>query len=213
MNFPYSNILDCHISEVKGGKAIKEFSLWSWLKLNPKVAQKVIPYGDRGLIFNNNSLGYLDFCHTNSIKYWPSKKSYLVSFRNLDLVILLSSDLQKVSNYFYLPGARQHYAHPVDSSTFSIFSNNTSTGNSSFVTFKNVKETWQKNEVKFPVKVPYCGNAQLLTENYLFLGGGCSNFMPDVISQIYKIGTMGALRLIHQTKVMNTSGTYRVELF
>lgn len=209
---PYNApILDCVISQLSNGKAIKSFSVWDWLNSNRTSAKAILAVGDRVVDFTRADKA-VDYCHANSLIYSKSLKSYVVSLRNLNLVIVIDSELKNVVGQMYSPGSGQHFARVLNSNQITALGNYTTGANSKLQTWTKTGTNWNLSEIDLPIKLPYCGNAQVIPGNKIWVAGGCVNFLKETAGILYSSAKSPVVE-IGRFKLINSPGSYRVDLY
>jgi hypothetical protein len=205
-------ILDCVFSEVKNGKELRKFSVWDWMNSNREKSQKYLDAPGERQIDNTLDGSPVDFCHANSLVYSKEFGSYIVSLRSLDLVMIIDKNLKKMNDLLYSEKARQHFARVVNNSQISTLENYTGQANSKFAIWSKVQNKWKISEYTLGVSLPYCGNAELLPNFKLWVAGGCANFDGNTAGVLYNLKN-GKVVEIARLKLLNSSGSYRVDLF
>lgn len=204
-------ILDCDISEIKDGVAIREFSFWDWAVANPKISEPIL---DSMQLFNdpqNPSSSPIDICHANSLQYSSVDDSYLISMRSPSLLMILDTNLKTVKQVVRTDNSLQHFARYVNKTHITALGNFTFDKVSKFLDFKLVNGKWNLTEIPFPVHVSYCGNTQYLDSTHIWLGGGCGPFIPGTLGAIFKV-TNGTMSLVGSLKMANFNYSYRADL-
>ena len=210
---PYdsSMVLDCVFSQLSNGKAIKSFSVWDWANSHRAFSKPILDLGER--MFDEKRLDKpFDFCHANSIQFDKSLNSYVVSLRNLDLVMVLDSSLKTSTYQLYSAGARQHFARVLSPSQITAIGNYTNEVNSKVQTWTKSKDIWKLTEINLPFKMSYCGNAQFLTDTRIWVGGGCDPFLTGASGILYSKAS-STISEIGRLKLIGSSGSYRVDLY
>jgi hypothetical protein len=154
----------------------------------------------------------IDFCHANSLDFSPELNAYLVSLRSIDLVMIVDKNLRDVNSLLYAKNARQHFARAINQHQISTFNNYTGQPISKFAIWTKVKNNWILKEINLPLSIPICANASLLTKNTLWVGGGCNNFEGNTSGILFSLRT-GKPAEIGRVRLLNSSGSYRVDLF
>lgn len=209
---PYdAPILDCVFSQLSNGKAIRSFSLWDWLNSNRATSKAILELGDRGIDFTRADKP-IDYCHANSLIYSKSLKSYIVSLRNLNLVLIIDSALKNVVGQMYSPGSFQHFARVNIRNQITALGNYTSEANSKLQTWTKTGSSWELSEINLPVKLPYCGNAEVLPSNHIWVAGGCWNFEKETVGILYSSAKLPVSE-IGRFRLSNSVGSYRVDLY
>ena len=212
LNTPFKTpILDCIFSQLSNGRATKSFSVWDWLNSNREFSKKILDLGDRGTDYTRVETP-IDFCHSNSIQFSKALNSYIVSLRNLDLIMLIDATLKQSTQQMYSPGARQHFARILNSTQITALGNYTNGGNSKLETWTKSGTTWNLTEIILPVKIAYCGNVQVIPGNRIWVAGGCGNFEKDTAGILYSSLNIPVKELA-RFKLMGSSGSYRVDLY
>jgi hypothetical protein len=205
-------ILDCVFSELKNGKELKKFSVWDWTNSNREKSRKYLDAPGERAIDTTLEGNPVDFCHANSLVYSKEFDSYIVSLRSLDLVMIIDKNLKKVNDLLYADKARQHFARVVNENQISTLDNYTGQQNSKFAVWSKVKNKWKISEYSLGVSLPYCGNAELLSNFKLWVAGGCVNFDGNTTGVLYDLKNGKAVE-VARLKLLNSSGSYRVDLF
>jgi len=117
-----------------------------------------------------------------------------------------------MNDLLYSEKARQHFARVVNNSQISTLENYTGQANSKFAIWSKVQNKWKISEYPLGVSLPYCGNAELLSNFKLWVAGGCANFDGNTAGVLYSLRTGKAIE-IARLKLQNSSGSYRVDLF
>ena len=209
---PYdAPILDCVFSQLSNGKAIRSFSVWDWLNSNRAITKAILATGDRTVDFTRTDKA-IDFCHANSLVYSKSLKSYVVSLRNLNLVLIIDSALRNVVGLMYSPGSGQHFARVLNPNQITALGNYTAGANSKFQTWTKTGTSWNLSELNLPIKMPYCGNAEVLSSNHIWVAGGCWNFEKETAGILYSSAKLPVSE-IGRFKLLNSVGSYRVDLY
>lgn len=209
---PYdAPILDCVFSQLSNGKAIRSFSVWDWLNSHRATTKAILATGDRVVDFTRTDKA-IDYCHANSLIYSKSLKSYVVSLRNLNLVIIIDSTLKNVVGQMYSPGSGQHFARVLNSNQITALGNYTAGVNSKLQTWTKTGTNWNLSEINFPIKLPYCGNAQVVPSNQIWVAGGCVNFEKETAGILYS-SAKSPVAEIGRLKLLNSPGSYRVDLY
>jgi len=171
---PYPGpIFDCGIAEIdKKSNAVNSFSTWDYVSASKKVWKPILDKTETAI---DTSTGYTatDWCHINSLEYDPITSQYVVSFRSLDRIFLLSKDLKKVNAILYQPGARQHFARMINATTVTALGNYTGESASQLLTWTLKKGKWSLKKDTLPLHMLYCGNINQLSASTYFVGGGC----------------------------------------
>jgi hypothetical protein len=205
-------ILDCVFSELKGGTAIRNFSVWNWMNSHREVSKKYLDgVGDRAQDLTSKG-NPVDFCHANSLDFSPQLNAYLVSLRSIDLVMVIDKNLKNVNSLLYAKNARQHFARAINKNQISSFNNYTGQPNSKFAVWSKVKNVWKLKEYPLPISIPYCGNAKLLSDFKLWVAGGCANFDGNTAGVLYSLRTGKPIE-IARMRLPNSGGSYRVDLY
>jgi len=205
-------ILDCVFSELKNGKELRKFSVWDWMNSNREKSRKYLDAPGERNADTTLEGSPVDFCHANSLVYSEKFESYIVSLRSLDLVMLIDKNFKKMNDLLYSEKARQHFARVVNNSQISTLENYTGQANSKFAIWSKVQNKWKISEYPLGVSLPYCGNAELLSNFKLWVAGGCANFDGNTAGVLYSLRTGKAIE-IARLKLQNSSGSYRVDLF
>jgi hypothetical protein len=139
-------------------------------------------------------------------------KSYIVSLRNIDLILIIDSNLKSSTEHFYVPGARQHFARVLSASKITALGNFTNGANSKLLTWDKIDTTWKESETDLPIKIPYCGNINVLPDNLIWVAGGCVDFEKDTAGVLYS--NLGKpVTELGRLKLLKSSGSYRVDLY
>ena len=206
-----STILDCVFSQVQSGKSLKNFSLWDWANTHRDTYNSIISAGDQAIDATRKDQA-VDFCHVNSLVYSKVLNSYIASFRSLDLILVIDSKLQKVTAELYAPGARQHFARVKSATEITSLENYTGEKVSKFASWKLIDGKWKLFETDLTVMLPYCGNAQYVSSNSIWVGGGCVNFDNGTTGIYYSLAG-NKVSEIGRLKIIGSTGTYRADLF
>jgi len=204
-------ILDCDIAEIKGGKAINEFSFWDWAVANKSVSEPLL---DSMQLFNdpqNPTSSPIDICHANSLQFYKGTNKILLSLRSPSILMTLTPNLQKVVDVIPTADSLQHFARFVSPTEITALGNFTFANNSQFLDFKLVAGKWNLTQTPFPVHVTYCGNTQYLDKTHIWLAGGCGPFTPGTLGAVYSI-TAGKMTLIGEVKMDKFTYSYRADL-
>jgi hypothetical protein len=204
-------ILDCVFSQLSNGRAVRSFSVWDWLNSNREFSKRILELGDRAADLTRAEKP-IDFCHSNSIQYSKVLDSFVISLRNLDLVLLVDKKLENSTHRLYSRGSRQHFARVVNSGKLTAFGNYTDGKISKLQTWNKSGAIWELNETDFPVKLAYCGNAQILPNNRVWVGGGCGNFEKETTGILYSSSKLPVTE-IARLKLVGSSGSYRVDVY
>ena len=187
---PYPGLVfDCGISEIdKKSKAINSFSAWDYVSANTKVWKPILDKSETAI---DTSTGYTatDWCHINSLEYDAATSQYIVSFRSLDRIFILSKDLKKVNAILYQPDARQHYARMINPTTITALGNYTSGSASNLLTWTLKKGKWSLKKEILPLHMLYCGNINRLSSTTYFVGGGCGTATPGTLGYVISTAT------------------------
>jgi hypothetical protein len=205
-------ILDCVFSELKNGTELRKFSVWDWMNSNREKSRKYLDAPGQRTPDTTSAGSPVDFCHSNSLTYSKELNSYIVSLRSLDLVMIIDVNLKNVKDLLYAKNARQHFARTINKNQISTFNNHTNYPNSKFAIWSRVENKWKIIEYVLPISVPVCGNAELLTDRKLWVAGGCNNFDGNTAGVLYTLKTGKAIE-IARLNLLNSGGTYRVDLF
>ena len=209
---PYdAPVLDCVFSQLSNGKAIRSFSVWDWLNTHRATAKAILAAGDR-VVDSTRTDKAIDYCHANSLVYSKTLKSYVVSLRNLNLVIIIDSALRNVVGQMYSPGSGQHFARVLNPNQITALGNYTSGANSKLQTWTKTGTSWNLTELNLPIKMPYCGNAEVLSSNHIWVAGGCWNFEIETAGILYSSAKLPVSE-IGRFKLSNSIGSYRVDLY
>ena len=204
-------ILDCVFSQVQGGKTLRNFSLWDWANSHRDKYNSIISLGDQAVDTTRNDKA-VDFCHVNSLIYSKALNGYVASFRSLDLILVIDSKLQNVTVELYAPGARQHFARVKSATEITSLENYTGSKNSKFASWKLINGKWKLFESDLTVMLPYCGNAQYVSNETIWVGGGCVNFDNGTTGIYYSLSDTHVTE-IGRVKLIGSTGTYRADLF
>ncbi len=208
---PYTpQIFDCVIAEIgKDGKPVHAFSTWDYVNGNKKAWKPIL---DKSETATDTSANYsaTDWCHINSINYDVKSSQYIVSYRSLDRVFLISNDFKKVNAILTAPGARQHYARMINPTTVTALGNYTSGTASKLLTWIFAKKKWTLKTDLLPLHMSYCGNINKLTATTYFVAGGCGTATPQVFGYVVST-TTSPWSLIGTVKSAHIP-PYRIEL-
>ena len=210
-NLKSSSILDCVLTQIQGGKVVRNFSLWDWADKHREKYNLIISSGDQGIDYSRKD-NPVDFCHVNSLIYSKELNAYVASFRNLDLILIIDSRLQNVTAELYAPGARQHFARVRSATEITSLQNYTGQSKSKFASWRKADGVWKLSETELSVMLPYCGNAQYVSVTKIWVGGGCVNFDNGTTGIEYDVSS-GKVNEIGRLKLVGSSGTYRADLF
>ena len=205
-------ILDCDITEVKNGVAVKEFSFWDWAVANKAVSE---PYLDAMPLFNdpqNPATSPIDICHANSLQYYKQANEFIISLRSPSLILILDSNLKVVKDVLNTNNSLQHFARFKSKTEITALGNYSLDKFSKFLDFKSVNGKWQLTEIPFPVHVTYCGNTQFLDSTHIWLGGGCGTFADGVLGAIFKLNG-AVMTQVGSAKMAGFNYSYRADLF
>jgi hypothetical protein len=206
-----STILDCVFSQIQNGKVVRNFSLWDWADKHREKYNPLISAGDQTVDLTRKDKA-VDFCHVNSLIYSKELNSYVASFRSLDLILVIDSRLQNVTAELYAPGARQHFARVRSATEITSLQNYTGQSKSKFASWRKVDGVWKLSETELSVMLPYCGNAQYVSDTKIWVGGGCVNFDNGTTGIEYDVSS-AKVNEIGRLKLVGSSGTYRADLF
>lgn len=203
-------VLDCIISEVRGGISIKEFSFWDWAVANKSVSEPLI---DKMPLFNDpqNAASPVDVCHANSMEFNKATNEYLLSLRSPSILIILDANLKTVKKVIEADNSLQHFARYYSKSEITALGNYTFDKVSQFLDFKLVNGKWELTKIPFPVHVTYCGNTQYLNSTHIWLGGGCGPFSPGTLGAIFKVSA-GKLVQVGSMKMDGFNYSYRADV-
>jgi hypothetical protein len=203
-------ILDCIISEVHSGIAIKQFSFWDWAVANKSVSEPLI---DKMRLFNDpqSASSPIDVCHANSMQFHKATNDYLISLRSPSILIILDSNLQKVKKVIETDNSLQHFARYDSNTEITALGNFTFDRVSQFLDFKLSNGKWQLKEIPFPVHIPFCGNTQYLDSTHIWLGGGCGPFSPGVLGAIFKV-TNSTMVQVGTMNMKDFNYSYRADI-
>ena len=209
---PYdAPILDCVISQLSNGKAVKSFSAWDWFNSHRSDSKALFLGGERQIDLSRADKP-IDFCHANSLVYSKTLKSYIVSLRSLDLILIIDSALKNVTGILHAPGSRQHFARLLSPTKITALGNYTGASYSKLQTWTKIDSGWNLSEDTLPIKISYCGNAQVLSNNHIWAAGGCNNFEKDTAGVLFDTSKATIVE-IGRFKLFDSGGSYRVELY
>jgi len=173
-----ADILDCVAAVVVDGVAKNKFSLWDYSLKNPTLMSKVLHFGENFDSLKNWKSGDIpvDFCHINSMQYQTKSKAFIISYRNIDLILSLSADLSRVISIWNYLGVRQHFARLSADDTLTFLANGIPGASHSTVKYilKASSKKPEIHSVDLPYMLTYCGNASFMNhETLLWVGDGC----------------------------------------